>query len=198
MTESSPVVAPSIVSLEYMTDVEFPALHNIFSMPQIRSRSQYYTDKIYVESFANRKVRKAFKNQLVDLLAAESNFIKKQLRIFHQRKQRKTKPLIRAPTAYTKFCKEIKEKYPHNEVVGKIQGMWKLHNKQQIKERKVEKYESKESINTAIPIPEIVCKEEEPDIVFNALTENAYHNEDELKIISKFRYESESDSDEDS
>lgn len=202
----------------YPSDYEFPSLHNIFSMPQIRRRSLHYTDQVYVDTYANRKVRKAFRNQLIDILSAENGYIKKQLRASDEakgvRKNKRKRQLSssisteddekegskkkhitgarRPPTAYTKFCEQLRQTRPHHEIVGQIQRLWKEHLNEPIKQRKVEQYDSKEQTSIAETIdstlqPALVKQEEEEDIVFNSITQYNPH----------VRYESDSSSSED-
>lgn len=66
------------------------------------------------------------------LLTEEYNMIRSKIRIAQKRKLRiyRRLPSRRKLTEYTKFCREMKIKYPHEKIVGKIQALWKNHKLQ--------------------------------------------------------------------
>lgn len=72
------------------------------------------------------------------LLTEEYNMIRTKIRIVQKRKLRvyRRLPARRKLTEYTKFCRDMKVKFPHEKIVGKIQALWRNHKFQSMKRPK--------------------------------------------------------------
>lgn len=102
-------------------------LNQVFNDDNIKKRVESYVDKVYCPSNENRKIRKAFKNQLYDTIKAENRVIMDNIRVLEgksiERKRRKRKTY--QPTPYVLFCREMKRKHPNENMAGKVQQMWR-------------------------------------------------------------------------
>lgn len=114
--------------IELFPDVRVHTLNRIFNASNLKERVQSYTDGIYQNSHENRKIRKAFKNALYDILKKETEIVKNNIRVIElkpplpKRKKRQYKP-----TPYVQFCREMRQKHDPKELVGKIQTLWREH-----------------------------------------------------------------------
>src|ERR1700730_910970 len=105
------------------TQLQIIACNNLFSANRLKDRCLQHTNAIYKDTYENRKVRKAFRNQIFDILREEMDYVKKHIRIYQKNKKAR---IIRAkskrrPTAYSEFCKYMRETKPHKEIAGKLQ-----------------------------------------------------------------------------
>lgn len=126
--------------------IQIVALNHLFSSNRIKDRCLFYVNEVYKDSYENRKVRKAFRNQLFSILRSEVDYIKSHIRVYQKNKKvRKTRKFAkRVPTAYSEFCKKMRDSKPHNEIAGKLQQLWRDSKGLEIKERKREQYPEKE------------------------------------------------------
>ena len=108
-------------------DVKVRVLNNVFNDENIKKRVDGYVDKVYCPSHENRKIRKAFKNQIYDTIKAENKVIMESLRILERKPpiQKRRRRKAYTPTPYVVFCREMKIKHPNEKLAGKIQKMWK-------------------------------------------------------------------------
>jgi len=101
-------------------------LDKVFSSEKVKKRVNQYLDDLYVNKPENRKVRKAFKNQLMDIIKKENAFVKENIRFVQRKKpMRIRKKREYKPTSYVLFCREMREKHPSNELAGKMQQLWR-------------------------------------------------------------------------
>lgn len=115
---------------ETVPDVKVYALNKVFNDCNIKNRVMGYVDKVYMPTHENRKIRKAFRNQLYDTIKAENKFIMEQLRIVEKKQSiRKRRQKEYKPTDYVKFCRMVQQQNPKPDVVGKIQEMWRERRK---------------------------------------------------------------------
>lgn len=107
-------------------DVRIQTVNRVFNATKRNERVEKYVDSVYCNTEQNRKIRKAFRNQLMEIIKEEDDAIKSALRIL-QNKPPIKKRIKRQykPTPYVQFCREMKRKYPHEQLVGKMQQMWR-------------------------------------------------------------------------
>ena len=104
-------------------------LNKIFSNENIKKRTNAYVDQIYCNTEENRKIRKAFKNQLLETMKKENELIRQNIRVIQKKKPTKTRKRREyKPTPYVIFCREMRDKYPSNELSGKMQQLWRERN----------------------------------------------------------------------
>jgi hypothetical protein len=85
-----------------------------------------YVNEVYRDTHDNRKIRKAYRNQLMDIIKTENEYIKESLRVIQKKKpMRKRKRRDYTPTPYVQFCREMRQKHSHNELAGKMQKLWR-------------------------------------------------------------------------
>jgi glutamyl-tRNA reductase len=122
--------------------IQIVALNHLFSSNRIKDRCLFHVNEVYKDTYENRKTRKAFRNQLFSILRSEVDYIKNHIRVYQKNKKvRKTRKFAkRVPTAYSEFCKKMRESKPHNEIAGKLQRLWKESKGLPIQERKREQY----------------------------------------------------------
>ncbi len=107
-------------------DVKVYVSNKVFNDNSIKKRVQGYVDRVYCASYENRKIRKAFRNQLYETIKAENKYIMDQLRIVEGKqtiRKRRRRPY--KPTPYVQFCRELQRSNPKPETTGKIQDLWK-------------------------------------------------------------------------
>ena len=126
-------------------DLTVRLLKHVFSSARIHERVVLYTDRIYHNTYQNRKVRKAFINQLFDIMKEENAFLRRYVRVFQRKRpsvqdgtrratDRPVRP--RAPTEYIAFCRKIRQEKQPFEYAGKLQELWRAHKGLQPKVRK--------------------------------------------------------------
>jgi hypothetical protein len=122
--------------------IQIVALNHLFSSNRIKDRCMHHVNEVYKDTYDNRKARKAFRNQLFTILRSEVDYIKSHIRVYQKNKKiRKARKFAkRVPTAYSEFCKKMRESKPHNEIAGKLQRLWKESKGLPIQERKREQY----------------------------------------------------------
>lgn len=129
--------------------IQVIAYNNVFSTNRLKDRCLQYTNAIYKDTYDNRKVRKAFRNQLFGIMKQEIDYIRANIRMYQKNKKarRLRAKTRRSVTAYSEFCRYMRETRPHHEIAGKLQKLWKESRGLAAKERKREKYseEKKES-----------------------------------------------------
>lgn len=107
-------------------DVKVYTMNRVFDAASRKSRVDNYVDRIYVDSKENRKIRKAYRNQLMEIMKDENEAIKVALRIIQKKKPGKgRKKRTYVPTPYVEFCREMRTKYSHTKLAGKIQQLWR-------------------------------------------------------------------------
>lgn len=123
--------------------IQVRTFNKIFNLGSIRERCSAYVNRVYCDTWDNRKIRKAFRNQLLTVLREEIEFIRNNMRV-HVKKQlplRKTRKRREyKPTPYILFCREMKEKYDSTDLAGKLQKMWRAKKGLVPKERRREIY----------------------------------------------------------
>jgi hypothetical protein len=145
------------------TQLQIVACNNLFSSNRLKERCLQHTNAVYTDTYENRKVRKAFCNQIFAILRAEIDYVKKHIRIYQKNKKPRVVPRVkskRRPTAYSEFCRYMRDTRPHKEIAGKLQMMWKQSRGLPVKERKREVYTEKQK---AKPAPEESDSEDEDD-----------------------------------
>lgn len=107
-------------------DVKVYVRNKVFNDQSIKKRVQGYVDRVYCPTYENRKIRKAFRNQLYETIKAENKYIMDQLRIVEGKQSiRKRRRRPYKPTPYVQFCRELQKSNPKPETVGKIQDLWR-------------------------------------------------------------------------
>lgn len=151
-------MASSISSMEVeadsqgeCADVKVYTLNKVFNSSNRRQRVENYVNTVYCDSHENRKIRKAYRNQLMDIMKKENDFIKESLRVIQKKKpMRKRKRREYTPTPYVQFCREMRQKYSHSDLVGNMQKLWRekrgLKEKPTIVVKQEEVEEKKEEI----------------------------------------------------
>lgn len=108
--------------------VKLQVLNKVFSTDNIKKRVNSYVDQIYAKSDDNRKIRKAYKNQLMDILKKENEITKQNIRMLQKKKPVKVRKRREyKPTPYVLFCREMRSKHPHEELSGRMQQLWRDH-----------------------------------------------------------------------
>lgn len=107
-------------------DVKVHTVNRVFNAANRMERVDKYVNSVYCDTDQNRKIRKAFRNQLIAIIKEEDDAIKASLRVI-QRKEPMRKRMKRQyrPTPYVQFCRDMRSKYPHEQLVGKMQQMWR-------------------------------------------------------------------------
>ncbi len=114
------------MTTEEMPEVKVYVRNKVFNDKNIKKRVQGYVDKVYCPTYENRKIRKAFRNQLYETIKAENKHIMEQLRVVERKNPaRKTRHRPYQATAYVKFCREMQEQHPKPQTAGHIQKMWR-------------------------------------------------------------------------
>lgn len=125
------------------TDVKVYTLNKVFNSLSRKQRVDNYVNSVYCDTNENRKIRKAYRNQLMDIMKKENDLIKASLRIIQKKKpMRKRKRREYTPTPYVQFCREMKQKHSHNELAGNTQKLWR--EKRGLKEKPLVKQEPEE------------------------------------------------------
>lgn len=123
--------------------IQLRTFNKVFNLASIRDRCNMYVNRVYCDTYENRKIRKAFRNQLLTVLKDEMEtvrnnmrvHVKKQLPLRRTRKRREYKP-----TPYILFCREMKQKYDSSDLAGKLQKMWRAKKGLVPKERRRDVY----------------------------------------------------------
>jgi len=102
-------------------------MDSVFNDDNIKKRVDGYVDKVYCATDENRKIRKAFRNQLYETIKSENRVIMDSLRVVQRKPpiQRRKRRRAYRPTPYVMFCREMKLKHPNDKLAGKIQEMWR-------------------------------------------------------------------------
>ena len=109
--------------------VKVRVLNNVFSAENRKKRINAYVDEVYCKTDENRKLRKAFKNQLLTILKKEDDNIKQNIRFIQKKKPVKVRKRREyKPTPYVLFCREMKKNHPSNELAGRMQQLWREKN----------------------------------------------------------------------
>lgn len=120
-------------------DVKVYTMNKVFNATHRKDRVEQYVNEVYCDTNGNRKIRKAFRNQLMDIMKKEDDFIKESLRIIQKKKpMRKRKRREYTPTPYVQFCREMRKTHTHEELAGKMQKLWREKRKEGRKEDVVE------------------------------------------------------------
>lgn len=107
-------------------DVKIYTMNKVFNSSNRKQRVEKYVNGVYCDSNENRKIRKAYRNQLMDIIKSENDFIKESLRVIQKKKpMRKRKRREYKPTPYVKFCREMRQNHSHNELAGHMQRLWR-------------------------------------------------------------------------
>jgi hypothetical protein len=120
--------------------VRLSTIKNLFTHRNVMQRAHYFAcgvlqmpeDSLEVE---DNVLYKPMKKLCYSLLTKEYNYIRDHIRIFQKRRQRKvpttssSKDRKRALTRYTLFCRDLHSKFPHDQIVGKIQKLWEEEKK---------------------------------------------------------------------
>jgi hypothetical protein len=110
-------------------DVKVYTMNKVFNLSNIKQRVEGYVNRVYCDSSDNRKIRKAFRNQLLDTIREENSFIKNNLRVIERKRSiKKRRRRQYKPTPYVLFCREMKQKHGSGALAGKIQSLWRDRN----------------------------------------------------------------------
>jgi hypothetical protein len=183
-------------------DIKVAAINRLFGEPRLRERCDIYVRSVYKDTYENRKAKKALRNQLLAFLKQEMHIVRNSIQV-HQYITRKRAasrrargmglqpPQPRAPTAYAAFCRRMHETRPHNEIVGKLQELWRKERNLPPKVRKREQYHAPEPVQEMVSTPDSDEKEDEAVVA-------AQHTLPSMPQQPLVRYSSDSDSSMDS
>lgn len=134
----------------YQEDVSFETvkvhvLNKVFNTNEMKKRVNTYVDDVYCNTNENRKIRKAFRNQLLDTIKKENEVIKTNLRLVENKKPtRKRKKREYTPTDYVLFCREMRKQHPGSELSGQMHRLWREKRGLNKKQEPVKQEEAKE------------------------------------------------------
>lgn len=118
-------------------DVKVYTLNKVFNAKNIKERVEGYVNRVYCNSNENRKIRKAFRNQLLQTIKEENEVIKNSLRIIEKKRLiKKRKKREYKATPYVEFCREMKKLHGPGVLSGQIQKLWREKNNKSPKQPK--------------------------------------------------------------
>lgn len=121
-------------------NVTVNTLQNIFTHNKIKERAHIgactmigVNPRLSSETAKQNLLYKGYYKLMLKFLLTEYGYIRDHIRILQRRKMRQPRQprQPRALTKYTLFCREIKTKFPHHQITGKIQAMWEAHKQQE-------------------------------------------------------------------
>jgi len=125
--------------------VKVHVLNKVFNTNEMKKRVNMYVDDVYCNTNDNRKIRKAFRNQLLDTIKKENEIIKTNLRLVENKKPtRKRKKREYTPTDYVLFCREMRKQHPSSELSGQMHKLWREKRGLNKKQEPVKQEEVKE------------------------------------------------------
>lgn len=157
--------------MDETSDVKVYTLNKVFNASKIKERVESYVNNVYCNTYENRKTRKAFKNQLLDIIKKENDHIKDNLRIIERKKNivKKRKRREYKTTPYVEFCREMKRIHGAGTLSGKIQQMWREKcNRKPIVKVVVEKVKPQEQKDKEYNEYMDKLKEQNPDINYGS------------------------------
>lgn len=124
------------MSAEPFASVKVKVLNKVLCADTLKERVIDYVNGVYVDSEANKIIRKAFAHQLLTILESEHYMLKRNIGVYYLKdgdKPKRKKKEYKA-TPYVEFCREMKSKYNPMQLLGKTQALWRARRTKNEKE----------------------------------------------------------------
>jgi hypothetical protein len=126
--------------------VTLATLKHMFSKKNVWERAHVFTCGVLqlpveaARTVQSHALYKGYRKLLYKLLRDEYNLIKRNIRLLQRRRSASNKPQrSRRPrplSKYAVFCRELRASRPHEEIVGKIQQLWKLKKEELARQKR--------------------------------------------------------------
>lgn len=136
------VLQPQVDFAPPSLNVTLATLKHMFSKKNVWERAHVFTCGVLqipidsARTVHSHALYKGFRKQLYKLLREEYNLIKRNIRLLQRRHPVSKKPhrlnKPRPLSRYAVYCRELRATRPHEEIVGKMQELWK-QRKQEIR-----------------------------------------------------------------